>query len=431
MKRIISVTPALAAALLALTSIAPAQVPSQMHYQGYLSDSEGPLDTTLSMTFTIYDDSLGSNIIWTEIQPSIVISEGLFNVLLGSVVPVTDSIFLESVRWLGIAVEPDPEIVPRTKLVTVPYAFTVSTLDGASGGEILGDVQLHSTLAVGEYGGDAGRIEVTDGNTPFVVADGAGRDLAITGKLQVASSSGGVGSNWNTGVQASATGSATNVGVHGHAHGGGESYGVWGHAAGKNWDTHYGIYGSTGSPCAGWAGYFAGQVRVTGLVVKGGGGFQIDHPLDPEKKYLHHSFVESPDMKNVYDGAVTLDAGGEAVVELPDYFETVNMDFRYQLTCVGGFAPVYVAQEISGNRFAIAGGRPGLKVCWQVTGVRRDPFAEANRIQVEVDKPPEAVGKYLHPEAYGLGEEYGIDYERHKRMQQALQKKDDQRTDPE
>jgi hypothetical protein len=141
--------------------------------------------------------------------------------------------------------------------------------------------------------------------------------------------------------------------------------------------------------------------------------------------------VDSPDRKNVYDGAVRLDAGGEAVVELPDYFETVNMDFRYQLTCVGGFAPVYVAQEISGNRFAIAGGRPGLKVCWQVTGVRRDPFAEANRIQVEVDKPPEAVGKYLHPEAYGLGEEYGIDYERHKRMQQALQKKDDQRTDPE
>jgi hypothetical protein len=44
--------------------------------------------------------------------------------------------------------------------------------------------------------------------------------------------------------------------------------------------------------------------------------FRIDHPLDPANKYLNHSAVESPDMKNIYDGVVTLDADGEAVVEL-------------------------------------------------------------------------------------------------------------------
>jgi hypothetical protein len=137
------------------------------------------MDTSLSMTFTIYDDSAGSNVLWTETQPSIDVSNGLFNVVLGTEAPITDAIFLGSVRWLGIAVDPDPEITPRTKLVTVPYAFTVSTVDGASGGHIFGDRHLHSTFTVGEYGGDAGRIEVTDGTSGVIVADGTSGRMGI------------------------------------------------------------------------------------------------------------------------------------------------------------------------------------------------------------------------------------------------------------
>ena len=394
---------------------ASGQVPTQMHYQGYLSDSEGgaPLDTILSMTFTIYTDPTGSDVVWSEVQPAVTISEGLFNVLLGSVNPIAEEVFLDTERWLGIMVEPDPEIVPRTKLVTVPYSFTVATVNGAAGGEIFGDVRLHSTLAVGEQEGEAGRIEVTDGNSPVIVADGAGGDLTVSGKLQVESSSRGARSNWNVGVQASASSPGTNVGV-------------WGHAAGKSWGTNYGIYGSTGRSCYGWAGYFAGNVRVTGHVFEGGNGFCIDHPDRPENSYLYHWSVESPDMKNIYDGVVSLDAGGEAVVELPDYFESLNMDFRYQLTCLGQFAPVYVAEEIAGNRFKIAGGKPGMKISWQVTGIRKDPLAQASRIPVEVEKPLQEQGSYLHPEAYGVGEEYGIDQQRHKRMQEVLQEKSEQ-----
>jgi hypothetical protein len=95
---------------------------------------------------------------------------------------------------------------------------------------------------------------------------------------------------------------------------------------------------------------------VIGNLSKGGGSFKIDHPLDPANKYLYHSFVESPDMMNVYNGNVVLDANGEAVVVLPDWFEALNRDFRYQLTCIGGFAPVYIAEEIANNQFKIAGG---------------------------------------------------------------------------
>lgn len=126
-----------------------------------------------------------------------------------------------------------------------------------------------------------------------------------------------------------------------------------------------------------------GSLGVTGILSKGGGSFKIDHPLDPENKYLSHSFVESPDMKNIYDGVAVLNSKGEAEIELPYWFEALNRDFRYQLSCIGRSAPVYVAQEIKNNRFKIGGGKPGLKVSWQVTGIRHDDFANKNRIQVE------------------------------------------------
>jgi hypothetical protein len=178
-----------------------------------------------------------------------------------------------------------------------------------------------------------------------------------------------------------------------------------------------GVYGLSDEE--GYAGYFSGKVRVTGNLEKPGGGFKIDHPLDPADKYLNHSFVESPDMKNVYDGVVVLDEGGSAWVDLPEWFEALNEDFRYQLTCIGGFAPVYVAREIQGNRFQIAGGAPGLKVSWQVTGIRHDAYAEAHRIPVEEEKPPEEQGTYLHPEEQGMPETSGLDYQRNHGIAQA------------
>jgi hypothetical protein len=151
-------------------------------------------------------------------------------------------------------------------------------------------------------------------------------------------------------------------------------------------------------------GHFAGNLTVTGKLTKGSGSFTIDHPLDPANRYLSHSFVESPDMMNVYNGMIRLDTKGEAWVTLPDYFEALNRDFRYQLTAIGAPAPrLYVSREVSGNRFKIAGGRPGGKVSWQVTGIRHDAYANAHRIPVAEDKPPAEQGTYLHPDVYGPG----------------------------
>ena len=127
--------------------------------------------------------------------------------------------------------------------------------------------------------------------------------------------------------------------------------------------------------------------------------------------YLSHSFVESPDMMNVYNGNVVLDGNGEAVVVLPEWFEVLNRDFRYQLTAIGAPGPnLYVAEEITGSEFRIAGGDPGMKVSWQVTGIRQDKYAEEHRIQVEERKSHEDAGMYLHPELYGASRTQGIGY---------------------
>jgi len=133
---------------------------------------------------------------------------------------------------------------------------------------------------------------------------------------------------------------------------------------------------------------FHGDVNVSGTLTKPAGSFRIDDPRDPEHKYLSHSFVESPDMMNVYNGNAILDANGRATVELPAYFEALNRDFRYQLTAIGAPGPnLYISEGVKANRFRIAGGRAYAHVSWQVTGIRHDAYAEEHRIKVEEDKP--------------------------------------------
>ncbi|MBM4293799.1 MAG: hypothetical protein FJ126_02705 [Deltaproteobacteria bacterium] len=214
--------------------------------------------------------------------------------------------------------------------------------------------------------------------------------------------------------------------VYGEATQGSSGNGILGKSFGNS--SGYGVYGITdmgkavvGYATTGYAGYFIGPVEVTGYLTKAGGGFKIDHPLDPANKYLIHSFVESPDMKNIYDGVAKLDESGEAWIDLPEYFEALNRDFRYQLTCIGGFAPVYIAEKIAGNRFKIAGGTPGMEVSWQVTGIRQDAYANAHRLPVEEAKDAREAGYYLHPKLFGQPEEKQVEWGKHPDKMRQLQ----------
>jgi hypothetical protein len=163
-----------------------------------------------------------------------------------------------------------------------------------------------------------------------------------------------------------------------------------------------------------------GTVNVLGNLTKQSGSFKIDHPLDPANKFLYHSFVESPDMMNIYDGVVRLDDRGEATVTMPDWFGALNRDFRYQLTSIGAPGPnLYIAEEITNNQFTIAGGTAGAKVSWQVTGIRQDAWANAHPIPVEQEKQGVERGHYLHPELFGKSEEASIQWAHEPGMMQA------------
>jgi hypothetical protein len=176
------------------------------------------------------------------------------------------------------------------------------------------------------------------------------------------------------------------------------------------------------------AGNFIGNVDITGTLTKTMGTFKIDHPVDPENKYLYHSFVESPDMMNIYNGNITTDESGAAVVEMPGYFDSLNKDFRYQLTVIGTFAQAIVASKMKGNRFVIKTDAPNVEVSWMVTGVRQDGYANRNRVQVEVDKPEQERGYYLHPEVFNQPDEKSVQWALNPEM---MQRRKQQRTDSE
>lgn len=221
-----------------------------------------------------------------------------------------------------------------------------------------------------------------------------------------------------TGVNQGVYGQASSIngrGVFGHALATtGLNYGVLGRTesvsgigvsgfAAATAGTTYGVYGASNSP-EGFGVYAQGDMGASGLK-----SFRIDHPLRPETHYLYHYCTEAPEPLNAYSGVATLDARGEAWVELPDYFEVINRDPRYTLTPLGAPMPnLHVAVEIQGNCFKIAGGAPGRRVSWRVEAVRNDPYVQQRGFQTEREKPREHQGKYLHPELYGQPRERAI-----------------------
>ena len=190
---------------------------------------------------------------------------------------------------------------------------------------------------------------------------------------------------------------------------GGDGFGGY-FQGGSGSDGGDGLWAVAGS---GEAGFFDGNLQYTGTLIGPAVVSRVDHPLDPANKYLSHAPVESSEMKNMYDGVVTTDAMGAATVRLPEWFEMMNGDFRYQLTVMGQFAQAIVAREIENHEFVIRTSIPNVKVSWQVTGVRHDVFAKAHPLQVEEEKDAGLRGFYLHPELYGAPEEKQIQWARH------------------
>ena len=313
---------------------------------------------------------------------------------------IGNSAMFESSGRIGIGTTTPTSPLYVKGVTSVPAISGINSLASGTGGNGVYGQNSYGASTAGVYG----KSLSSSGKGVIGEANGGTASYGVWGK-----STGGIGvlggstSNYGVSGYTQAAHTTEIAGVYGHSDGDG-GIGVYGDASfGNAW----GVYGRS---VYGQAGHFAGNVQVIGNLSKSAGSFKIDHPLDPANKYLSHSFVESPDMMNLYNGNVITDPNGEATVRLPSYFHALNRDFRYQLTVIGGeFAQAIISSEIKGNSFKIRTDKPNVKVSWQVTGVRRDAWAEAHRIPVEEEKSEQERGFYLHPELFHQPEERSID----------------------
>lgn len=427
---------------LCLATVATAQTPlgTGFTYQGEVTHGGQPINGSAKLAFKLYDALTGGNLLGTQTLTSVPVSQGIFTVQLNGGGEFGSSAFNGDKRWLEVAVN-DSTLIPRQELTGTPYALlaarpwvtngtTVSYTAGAVGigttspaqGTLLNVISsANGALAIrGEATNGTGVQGVTSstGNPGVFGFSTIGDGYGVWGYNNVTLNFGDLGSQ-NEGVYGS---SGSGIGVNGYTTNGtgvnGAGYnGVWGSSSISDGNgvrgecsTGTNAYGIWGLSTTGWAGTFSGNAQVTGNFYAGAKFFRIDDPIDPDNKMLIHSCVESSEMKNMYDGTATLDGSGQAWVQLPAWFESLNENFRYQLTCIGEPALVYIKQKVTGNRFLIDGGKPGMEVSWQVTGTRKDAYAKAHPMQVEVAKEGADRGQYLNPEVFGLPESRSVYY---------------------
>ncbi len=233
----------------------------------------------------------------------------------------------------------------------------------------------------------------------FITDSGSGRGVYGRAPNNV-----GVQGEGYTGVAGSTT---DGRGVSGFAYGFEQNYGILGQS---NSQSAYGVFGGLGSSSgSGYGVYANGDSGASGTK-----SFRIDHPFDPENKYLVHYSNESPTPQNQYFGVIKTDSKGFAWVALPDYFEEINKDIKFQLTVVDeseDFILAKVSKKVQANRFQVRTSKPNVEVSWMVVGTRNDLYCRSKAITDVRPKEGSEVGTYQHPELYGFGPERRIAYD--------------------
>ena len=280
-------------------------------------------------------------------------------------------------------------LMPRQPLTAVPLAMRANMAHNSIFANRAGDSENLGGTAANQF------VRITDGNANYIqntTTQQANSNFNISGN-------GTVGGTLTANVV-----TANSLRAHGGAPGP-DNANNNGYAFSGSGDNDSGLFSNGNGQVSLYtdsierARVTSSGLQVFGTLTANTKNFKIDHPLDPLNKTLTYTSIESPDMMNIYNGNVTTDGNGEAIVKMPDYFEALNRDFRYQLTVIGTFAQAIVLEKIKGNQFKIKSDKPHVEVSWQITGVRRDKYAEDNRPPVEETKSAEDKGKCIYAPA--------------------------------
>ncbi|MCO6175840.1 hypothetical protein NHF50_12375 [Flavobacterium sp. NRK F10] len=420
-----------------------AQAPEKMSYQAVIRDSGDALlvSTTVGMQISILQGSSTGTAVYVETQTPTTNANGLISIEVGNGTVVSGD--FTTIDWSTgsyyIQTEIDPAggtsytISGASQLLSVPYALFAKNSGGIAGSE-------WTTNGTNINNANTGSVvvgpNVTNSNLNFYVTNTGAPKMAIgnmnnfnnvdSGELHFAEDTNYSASE--CGIKFQHNGNLNNLYLIGGCPAP-DTIARFNRSGYSNirqlrLGTNYNSNTANRLSVDGDSDFtgnvtITGDLNVTGNIAKGGGTFKIDHPLDPENKYLIHSFVESPDMMNIYSGNATTDANGYVTVTLPRYFEAANKDFRYQLTTIGTFAQAIIKEKIQNNKFVIQTNQPNVEVSWQITAVRADKFANENRIVPEKEK--EFKGTYLHPELYGASKEQSESYVRNSEALKAQQ----------
>ncbi len=482
MKRCQTVSAVFLGLWLGVGTPAPAQTPvgASPTFQGQLQENGQPANGDYDFRFQLFDAADAGTAV-SQVLPvsDVTVEAGVFSVELDFVAMPEQVLFEGDGRWIEVSVTNAggrvfTTLTPRQKLTAAPYAaYALNSPDSAwvANGEhvhnrndgnvgigtespafklhVAGDVSadgfvqsvspdLQSGVYLG-WGLDSDGIEVARvriGGNGIGATNGIDIQRVGNRSLMRIRDDGKVGigtakprsrlevfSDDGTPTAVRVENTSGSYGVHAI----GSSNGVRGEAAtgfGVAGVGRIGVHGTSSDPTGpGVAGrHDADGFAVFGFGKLGASGtksFRIDHPDDPENKYLLHYAAESPEVINFYRGTVTLDGSGEAVVELPGYFAKINRAPSYQLTPLGAAMPnLHIAERIDESalqagaaaapetpaplcRFRVGGGVPGGEVCWRVEAVRNDRWVATYGAPVEQDKRERERSSYQHPELYG------------------------------
>lgn len=458
--------------LLFVCSVAFAQVPQAISYQAVARNAGGNVlaNTAVSVRINITTMASGGLVLYSERHDVTTNQFGLFTIAIGAGTPLSGS--FSGINWAGgnryaeTALDSNGAaggysftVMGTMQLLSVPYALlaqqvvSAATLDqaydagGAGSGRIIaadaGAVEINSGTNNGVV------LEVThSGNGVAISAEGSSPSSQFAAIQSISSSNSGaasaiIGSSSGMAygvsgqLEATATAQSAVYGNNLRTTGGHGVRGIGfnGVVGETNYSQGFGLYGENydqlpplgnGVGVAG-TGYYGvlGEDRYLGTVTgaygvfsngnfaaSGTKSFLIDHPSDPENRFLKHFSIESNEVLNVYRGNAVFDQNNEAEVMLPSYFSNINTNISYQLTPVGGYAPLYIKEKVQNNRFVIGGGTEGMEVSWAIYAERNDAYLQQHpeQRQSEPEKRAHEKGKYLMPALFGQKPDKGIFY---------------------